>query len=201
MEDHDSPSAQIRVDALPAAYRAAVEEGKRMGLSAAELSDVFNRHFGAECLQCGIQVTGEELGQLALASPHDPPTDPRLARLLQGYCARKDCDSYYYRLVFQAHPKVDWNRVARATSGTPAPAPAATPTSGDRPGRFWFLEDPRVRRVGIGIAILLVLLVLRHFALGGRVPFLHRSPKYTVDPASVTDPSLGKPARNPIPRR
>ena len=106
-----TPSApQVRVDALLAAYRAVVEAVKASGLSAAELSTVFSQHVSAECLQCGIQVTGAELGQLALASPEASPSEPRLARLHQGYCARKDCDSYYYRLLFVEHPKIDWTR-------------------------------------------------------------------------------------------
>src|SRR5688572_28573899 len=61
----------------------------------------------AECVQCGLRMTGSEL--LALGEA-DLPGNPnaKLCRLRQGYCARNGCDSYYYRLTFETHPAVDW---------------------------------------------------------------------------------------------
>jgi hypothetical protein len=197
-ETNLSSSSPFQIDALRVAYHAVVDSVEPMGLSAAELTAVFSHHLSAECLQCGLQVSGKELSQLALASPETPPSEPRLARLHQGYCARKDCDSYYYRFVFQEHPKVDWTIAASAVARTPAPAPAATPSPAAKPDRFWFLQDPRLRRVALGIGILLVLLVIRHCASGGRLPFVHRTPKYTVDPASVSEAPLSQPPTNRV---
>ena len=42
----------------------------------------------------------------------------------------------------------------------------------------------------IGIGVLLVLLVIRYFASGGRVTLFHRTPKYTLDPVSIQEKPL-----------
>jgi len=200
MPESSATSPQFQIDALSVAYRLVLDAVKPLGLSAEELTALFSQHVSAECLQCGIQITGDELNQLLLASPEAPPSEPRLVRLHQGYCARKDCDSYYYRFVFQGHPKVDWTLVATAVAGISAPTPAARTSPVERPDRFWFLQDARVRRVAFGISILLVLLVLRHFATGGRLPFVHRTPKYVVDPASVSDAPRNEATTNEVGR-
>lgn len=187
-------SPQVRVDALAGVYPRLVEALRPLGLTAAELDAVFQSHIAAECVQCGWRLTGEELGQLALDPVPGQAEDPRLARLRRGYCPRKDCTTYYYRIEFTEHPKVDWQPVAAqvaaaATAATAAPVTAAEPAA--RGSRWWFWEDPKLRRVVIGLAVLAVLLVARHFATGGRVPFVHRSPKYVVDPASVPEAPSG----------
>ena len=196
MSDTSLPSPQIRVEALAAAYHAVLDSLKPLGLPAAEMAEACEQYVTAECLQCGIQITGAQLATLAHAGAADQLTDPVLVRLHQGYCARKDCNSYYYRLVFADHPKIDWtgaaNTVARAGAAAPAPTTGAELPSGPS-NRFWFLQDRRTRRVIIGLAILVVLLVLRHFTTGGRVPFVRYTPQYVVDPASVHDDTLRAP--------
>lgn len=206
MSEASLHSPQVRVDALPAAYHAVVEAVQALGLSAAEMTTIFDQHVAAECLQCGIQISGEQLSRLAHAAEQEASSDPLLARLQQGYCARKDCTSYYYRFVFRDHPKVEWERVAAVAAGAgarAAEAPTQPPPAASGP-RFWYLQDQRTRRVIIGIGVLLALLVLRYFSTGGRVPFVHQAPKYVVDPASVTDQPFNqappKPATNRVVR-
>jgi len=178
-------NVQVRVDALPGCYQVLVEALTLAELDAAELHEAFARYISAECLQCGIRITGEELGQIALAMPGDPTENPKLTRLRQGYCAQKGCESYYYRLILSEHPKVDWHQLAAGLgqAGAPPPTPVAPPKPTGLLA-LW-LTDKRSRRVLAGVALLLVLLVLRHFWTGGTVPFVHRAPAYTVDPASV----------------
>jgi len=62
----------------------------------------------AECIQCGFHLTGEEL--LALSGPAAlvESVGSNLGRLRIGHCARKDCDSFYYRLTFRCVPLLDW---------------------------------------------------------------------------------------------
>ncbi|MFN7141983.1 MAG: hypothetical protein ACK4UN_21900 [Limisphaerales bacterium] len=68
----------------------------------------------AECVQCGIQVGGGDLFQLAEAARSEDATS-KCGRLRFGYCARKGCNSYFYRLKFYAHPLFDWpNLLAQA---------------------------------------------------------------------------------------
>ena len=68
------------------------------------------------------------------------------------------------------------NTVARAGAAAPAPTTGTELPSGPS-NRFWFLQDRRTRRVIIGLAILVVLFVLRHFTTGGRVPFVRYTPQ------------------------
>ena len=177
--------AQVRIDALPACYQAILEALTLADFTAADLSDAFKHYVVAECLQCGSRVTGEELGQLALAAEMSAEADSKLGRLRHGYCARQGCDSYYYRLVFTDHPKIDWSKLAAGLAQTAA-APAAPTLPPKRYGAasLW-LQDRRTQRVLIGLAILLGLLVARHFLTGGRLPFIHQKPAYVVDPASA----------------
>lgn len=205
MAPANSESLQVRVDTLPAVYDALVDALKGGGLTAAELTDTFAEHVTAECLQCGLQVRGEELGRLGCAPAETPGADEgRLGRLRQGYCGRKDCNSYYYRIDFKEHPKIDWRKVVAGLGNVQAPTPAAAPPAGTRVALILpLLQDRRVVRVAIGVAILVLLLIVKHFATGGRIPLLHKSPKYTVDPASVTEEPRGpNPSRtNQVPRR
>jgi len=187
MPQPNANAVQVRVDALPACYQALVEALTLAEFSAAEMQDIFARYVLAECLQCGVQFTGEDLGRIALTSPGDPSEDPRFTRLRQGYCARGDCDAYYYRLILNEHPKVDWQKLAAGLSQTAAPPPPALAPPRPATGLGFWLADQRTRRVLAGVAILLLLLLIRHFVTGGSLAFLHKTPKYTVDPASVTD--------------
>lgn len=185
MSQSSSQVAQVRIDALPACYQAILEALTLADMTAAELDDTFRHYVAAECLQCGTRVTGEELGQIALAIDTTPDANAKIARLRNGYCVREGCDSYYYRLVFIDHPKIDWGKLAAGLAQTGAAPPAPTlPPKRYGAASLW-LEDRRTRWVLAGIGILLALLVARHFFTGGRIPFLHQKPAYVVDPASA----------------
>ncbi len=179
-------AVQVRVDALPACYQTLLESLTLAELNAAELNEAFANYVTAECLQCGIQVAGEELGRIALAGAEGSGGDPRLSRLRKGYCAREGCESYYYRLILREHPKVDWSKLAQSLAQTAAAPSVSVPLPKRSSGISLLLADKRARRVLAGIGVLLLLLVVRHFATGGRIPFTHKAPAYTVDPASVS---------------
>ncbi|HNQ88042.1 MAG TPA: hypothetical protein PKM73_05455 [Verrucomicrobiota bacterium] len=184
-ELNSPPSPQFHVNALPTLGPALTQTLVDQGLAAADQQEVLAQKVALECLHCGITITGADLQ--ILASPPDPatPDDPRIARLRQGYCARKACPSYYYRLLLEPDPKVDWNRALPHLGVASVPAPSTTSPPPRTSFLATLLHDPRHRRVLYGLAILILLLVVRHFATGGRIPFVHSSPTYTVDPASV----------------
>jgi len=186
MSQSGSQVVQVRIDALPACYQAILEALAVAELPADEITDVFKHYVVAECLQCGTRVTGDELGQLALGNQPQPDENQKLSRLRTGYCARSGCESYYYRLILTDHPKVDWAELARSLANVAA-APATTPAPQKHSATLaTWLQHPQARRVLAGIAILLALLVARHFMTGGRLPFVHKKPVYVVDPASVS---------------
>lgn len=189
MSDTEPVSTQVRVDALPAAYQIVLGSLQGTGLKPAELTEIVTHHVLAECLQCGIQVTGADLGQLALTTPAEGEAeDSRIARLRHGYCARRDCEAYYYRLVFRDHPKIDWARITPALMNLRPPPPEPEPAAKPRPTVAALLADKRNLRVLVGLGLLLVLLVVRYFMAGGTLPFIHPPPHYTVDPGSVKEP-------------
>jgi hypothetical protein len=80
-------------------------------LRPAELLDALRVGSAAECTECGFHLTGEELLELSEpASPVDTASSD-FGRLRLGHCARKDCDSFYYRLTFRCMPQLDWRKL------------------------------------------------------------------------------------------
>jgi hypothetical protein len=177
---------QSPVERLANVYQTLAEALKKAGLNAGQLNQVFARHVRAECVRCGMQVTGAELGLLHLGA-RGGDTEQKLERLAKGYCARRDCESYYYRVVLDPCPEVDWGTIVSAvqsgqSAGTPLPTPAAAPK-----WRWW--TDKRVLRVAAGVALMLVLLVVRYLWSGGTIPLIHQDPGYKVDPSSLMPPA------------
>ena len=80
-------------------------------LRSVEVRDALRLGSAAECVQCGFHLTGEELLELAMPASPIESISSSFGRLRLGYCARKDCDSFYYRLTFRCMPLLDWRRL------------------------------------------------------------------------------------------
>src|SRR5438128_11353271 len=102
---------QVRVDSLASLYSRLAAALTEAGLSGSQMNEIFSKHVRAECGQCGIQITGDDLGRIAVTDATTEPSDPKLDRLRQGYCARNGCDSHYYCIHFSAYPNVDWANI------------------------------------------------------------------------------------------
>jgi hypothetical protein len=195
-------TARLHISALAALQPRVVSALSTLGLTSAELGELFYRHLSATCVQCELGLTGEELSQLALAESAEQLGEPKLARLRQGYCGRDGCDSYYYNVRFEDHPRVNWEILIPALKTAPPPPAAPTPAP-DRAEadavavgwRAWVASGNR--RIVLGLALLLILLVVRHFWLGGRVPFLHAKPHYRINTNSI--PGVPPPPQPPPP--
>jgi hypothetical protein len=150
------------------------------GVSGAALGELLERTVAAACVKCGLVVSAGELETAALAPSAEALTEPKLARLRQGYCGRQGCDSNYYTVRLAAHPRVDWDRVLLGPAeSTPEPAPAPpTEEEAAAAAATERARRARWRRVGAGVALLLILLVIRHFLEGGRIPLLQPQPEY-----------------------
>jgi hypothetical protein len=149
---------------------------KTGGDSRNEESD-FAAAFAGECIGCGIRIDGEELRQLAPDCGGKVAPDSKIDRLRKGYCARRTCDSRFYRITCIAQPGVDWDALLAMKDGyVSVPEEAAKPDS-RRPGeRKWLL-------VGAATVALLVLLgIAFQYYAGGRIPFLREPEKFKVDP-------------------
>jgi len=145
--------------------------------------DKVSEALSAECPRCGIRVSGAEL--LAIStSAEDPSVHPKVKRMRLGYCARDGCESLMYRLQFGHVPNLDWNAVlsqmeaAKNHRVTLAAAEAAAKRADKRK----FAWRPLVR-VAIALGIMLFLLIIRQWYVGGRIPILREPENFRVDPA------------------
>ena len=142
--------------------------------------------FVAECLACGIQMTGEELLDLAIQANAG---SSKLKRLRMGYCARRTCDSRFYQLTCNPAPGVNWASIFAIKDGlTSLPEELCEEPPVEVPSRK--------RGLLIGSAAGLVILLLSaswQLYTGGSIPFIRQPEKFQVDPA----PSLAELLPNP----
>jgi hypothetical protein len=148
----------------------------------ANLSARFAAACHAECLACGITLPGD---QLLLLGQEQPASDEKLSRLQKGYCARRTCDSRFYRLVCTSAPGVDWTPIFNIKDGyASAPETTTDESSDDAP------QTNRTRQV-VAASGALLLLVLTAVAwrlyVGGSIPFICPAEKFTVDAAGVAE--------------
>lgn len=162
------------------------EAMSRAGLTPDQAREIWRAAVSGECSRCGILVSGEELFALSQA-PSAPPPSPAIQRLSLGYCARPGCECYFCRMTFRKHDQVDWPALlARADA---IAAEQATPAGklGTADYIRGFLRIGLTRRVGIALAILLVLVLIRQWYCGGRIPLVREPEHFRVDPAPETE--------------
>jgi hypothetical protein len=98
------------------------------GISGASIANHIEQAVVAECLRCGITLTGSDI--LAAAMAHEPgqETSEKQRRIHFGYCARKTCESDFYVVRFLPIPGLDWSAVWQQTEPllTGAAPPAAS---------------------------------------------------------------------------
>lgn len=179
---------QVRVEALRNFHGAVVHALTELAPQAGPPAALAAAGLSLQCEQCGIQITGHEW--LAIIQATDSATlgDARLGRLHQGYCGRKDCNSYYYRVVFTEVSGVDWTKVLdHARREVPQEPTGATPAGPLTPKAL--LRRRTALRVSIGAVIILILLVIRRLWTGGSIPLIRPATKYEVDPASTLPPT------------
>ena len=181
MTEESSLLRQEHIQNLGQFSRALAEALEKSALGPDTLRQALCVALSAECVQCAIRVTGEEL--LALSAPAlGSATNPRVARLRQGYCARNHCDSYYYRLMFAVHPDIDWPRLLAQIESTGGEGGGAAP--GDATPKIATQNPARARRfsrVAIGVAILAMLWILRQWYRGGTIPWVREPENFQVD--------------------
>jgi hypothetical protein len=146
-----------------------------------ELPKVFDASITAECVRCGIRISGVELFALS-QPPSEELSSAKIGRLRLGDCARQGCNGYEYRLTFRSLPTLDWPKLisqADAIQQEQSPEYAVATKATKR--LHW---RGTARRVGVALGVVLLLLVLRQLYLGGRIPLL-REPEHfrvTIDP-------------------
>jgi hypothetical protein len=131
----------------------------------------------AECIQCGIRINDTELLSLGKEKPIGE-TDSRLERLRLGYCARKGCDSIYYRVCAASSSPVDWSKYF------PDPDSLVLKTDHDQlekaTSRISVSSLFNWRVLAIGLTLLTAILA-RQYYRGATIPFLREPEDFKVD--------------------
>lgn len=182
----DQVTRQVHLQKLEAFCRELDKTLSRAGLLPDKSIQAWGGSVAARCTQCDIQVSGEELFALS-KSPSAELASAKIGRLRLGDCARKGCSSYYYHLTFRPYPDLNWPEIL-----------AQTETIKDEPAEQWprelacisrglsiFWLGPATRRLGGAFLLVLLLLIVRQWYIGGRIPFLHEPQKFQADPDST----------------
>jgi hypothetical protein len=130
---------------------------------------------------CGIRVSGEELFALS-QPPSAEMATAKTGRLRLHYCARQGCDSCYYDVTLHLHEALNWAQVL-------APKKIEHEARSSRVSYETVARTANVALVGArklwpALVTLMLLLVLRQWYLGGRIPLIREPEKFHVDTAA-----------------
>ncbi len=157
----------------------------RAGLTPEQSEEVWRLGVAAECSRCGIRIYGEELYALS-QPPSEKWANAKIGRLRLGNCARDGCDAYSYRLTFYPYGDLDWPAILASVDGTKEePAPQAAGQSTRRMGWGLVWQSSAARRVGLGLGAIVLLLLVRQWYIGGRIPLLREPQIFQADPACM----------------
>jgi len=183
MSQTSSDILQVRVEALASLCSSLAAALSEAGFTGSQLNEIFSNHVRGECVQCGIQISGDDMGRIAMAGEAVELPNPKLGRLRQGYCARNGCDSFYYRVHLGDYVNLDWAKIREKADSLRG---AAQADAAKAPGAETSAVRKRIlMRVGAGVVVVAILLIWRHWIYYGYVPLLQRPHKYTIDPASA----------------
>ena len=156
-------------------FSASLETTLSAGPETEKLRPALREALSAECVQCGIRLTGPDI----LSFPAEE-NDPRYERLRTGYCARSGCDSRFYRVTCAPHPQLNWPVLL---------SPAQDLTDERKADEFHTENRAAVAkrrnsallRTAAVIAVLLILMLVRHIQMGGTIPFVREPEDFKVD--------------------
>ncbi|MCC6234533.1 MAG: hypothetical protein IT580_17955 [Verrucomicrobiales bacterium] len=176
----------VRLERLRTFHEALVGALGELGVGGVRLGEILSRGVTAGCAQCGFELTGEELAAAFAADDAHTAANPKHARLLQHYCARNGCSSYFYRFHLKPLTGVEWPGVlARAEARLIAAEELASER--EREAQRATALALR-RRLLIGAAVvggLVALWAARRWWQTGALPGTTPPPKYQIDPSSV----------------
>lgn len=167
---------KVRTDSLVRYYESLTCVLLESGQSGARLNEILSQCLRVECVQCRIQVSAEELQQLAVSDAPGGALHPKLQRLRLGYCARQGCESYFYEVHLESYPGVDWEVVVRNADSLLTVSKAVATEPG---------EQRKPRRVRMFVGLGLLLLTALAWLIHAHILFAPKRHKYEIDPAST----------------
>jgi hypothetical protein len=174
---------QIRLENLVRLHAALASSLSETGINSCQLNEIFSTHVRAECVKCGMHITGDQIGQIAVLEEDASLSCPKLKRLRLGYCAREGCESYYYAFHLQAHPNIDWAAVIEKAHRF-AIALEKVAQQEQKQQRKWKQNWLR-NRVAWAMISIVAILLFRFVMVHGHLPFTDKPQKYKIDPAST----------------
>jgi hypothetical protein len=156
------------------------QEIRKHGLTHEEAFAVLHSSVSAECVDCGIMVSGEELFAVS-QPPVETETSPKIARMRLGDCARKGCNCLYYEFTFKPYPRVDWPslleqaKVVKEDKGSEA-------INGRKLLRALSVHWNRglARRIALAAILVVALFVAHQYRYGGRIPLIREPERFRV---------------------
>jgi len=184
LHSQTSNTVQVRIENLVRFHTSLARALGLSGIGGGQLNEIFSTRLHAECVLCGIKVSGEEIGLVAVTAEETQLPHPKLERLRLGYCAREGCESFFYAIYLDDWPGVDWKSATdQANNLIIADKNAAEQEKQRQASRQ---RNRRMTRVALGVLAIGLLIVLRFLVQHDRLPFVKKPPKYQIDPASVS---------------
>jgi len=134
----------------------------------------------AECTVCNLRVPGDELFKVG-EPPDSSEASAPVKRLRLGYCAHVGCESYIYRISFRDGAGVDWTMAFQHIKELSDARKQAMAGGAEVERRKVAVNRRKYAgRLLLGAGIILILLAIRQWYLGGRIPFLREPEKFHV---------------------
>ncbi|HVR36412.1 MAG TPA: hypothetical protein VMS21_11240 [Methylomirabilota bacterium] len=163
------------------------------GNGGGEIEALLNHAVRAECVLCGMGLSGVDLIRTEWITDPSSDSGRKLERLRLGYCARYGCSSRYYVLRFARTPGVDWPDCWEQAAALP-PVEAASdsesvPGGQQAPHRFipvrmWRLAAQRP----ITVVVIAALALSVSFRTGCRIPGLTPAPRVFIVESAPEQP-------------
>jgi hypothetical protein len=180
---------QVSIDELGRYCGALHRALQETGLAPEPAAQILEQCLATGCTQCGLVLSGKEALSLAIppCEPSEPPPNPKMQRLAQGYCGRAACDSRFYEVRLTPYPEINWPDIleqkqtsgktlttASAQLGTGLISPQESPT-----------QPKRKTLLIVSLAILVALILIRLYFFGGSISGFAPEPKFQIDPSSL----------------
>ena len=180
----------VREEHLNELKRVSVALAKVASDADQELKNDLNQLASAECIQCAILVSFNELVAISDVGAEQP--NSKVQRLRSGYCARQGCNSYFYRIKLFPYPQVHWNNILSQNPEEVGPASSQNVQTDDAVLRAkQFQRRQKLVRSFIALFLLGVALIARHWYMGGAIPVL-REPRKLQFPHQREDLSYDR---------
>lgn len=168
---------ELPIQALPRLYLAVAATSK---IPEQQWQGLFNGRVEAQCIQCRIKVTGEELRQLSILDPAHPIEDPKLDRLRLNYCARNSCQSRFYSVQIQPDSELHWTAIKEQLQ---LATPEIREKKTRKPISVPSISLPRANGLTVAVAVLCLIalfFLIRYWIYGYRIPIVQKKNEYRV---------------------